>query len=66
MKKPELPDGLNGNFLHIHKMIEWLADEVRKNRVRTDGLYKILFAGIISVTIGFLGIIGILIGFILR
>ncbi len=65
MDKPERPPGMNGDFLHLHKMIEWLADEVKLNRQLTDGLYKVILGTLGVVVAGLITILGILITIIL-
>ena len=66
MKKPEAPPNMNGDLLHLRQMLEWVAEEVKENRGRIDGLYKLILVGVVSGVVGLLGIIGILIAFALR
>ena len=66
MDKPEKPPNMNGDLLHLRQMLEWAVEEVKENRTRIDGLYKLILVGVISGVVGLMGIIGVLIAFVLR
>ena len=70
--KPVRPKGMNGEFLHLSQMVEWLKDEIDENRKsaekkrdkingRVDSLFKRIVTGIVSGPIGLLTIVVILI-----
>ena len=70
--KPVRPHGMNGEFLYLSQMVEWLKEEIDENRMsasrkrdkiseRVDSLFKLMLTGMVSGTIGLLTIIGILI-----